>query len=243
MVKLSVVMPVYNEVRTVSEIVERVLQVAVDKELIVVDDRSVDGSFARLEDLAARHGEIRLHRHPRNLGKGAALRTGFGLVQGGYVVIQDADLEYDPADYLRMLVPLEEGVADVVYGSRFLEGDRQRFLLSNWLANRFLTALSNSLSGLHLTDMETCYKMFRSELLGRFTLQSDRFEIEPELTATFARLKVRLAEVPVSYQARTHRGGKKIGFADGLTAVRAIIQHNCFPRRVDPGRRSDHERP
>ncbi len=241
MVKLSVVMPIYNEVRTLPEIVSRVLAVAVDKEIIAVDDCSRDGSFELLTGLAAKHREIRLHRHQQNQGKGAALRTGFGLVQGEYVVIQDADLEYDPADYPKMLAPLEEGAADVVYGSRFLGGERERFLLSSWLANRFLTTLSNSLNGLGLTDMETCYKMWRSELLGRFTLRSDRFEIEPELTAAFARLKVRVIEVPVSYQGRTHRSGKKIGFVDGLSAIRAIIQHNCFPSSTEPRRHSDHE--
>jgi glycosyltransferase involved in cell wall biosynthesis len=185
--KLSIIVPVFNELATIPTIIERILAVDLPKELIVVDDHSSDGSFDLLAKLASRHDQIRLFRHPENRGKGAALRTGLQHVQGDVVVIQDADLEYDPADYPRLLRPIEEGYADVVYGSRFLGESRHLLKGAHAVANRLLTSFSNLLTGLNLTDMETCYKMFKAELVQDLVLTGERFEIEPELTAAFAR--------------------------------------------------------
>ncbi|HUU03585.1 MAG TPA: glycosyltransferase family 2 protein [Myxococcota bacterium] len=229
--KLSVIMPVFNERDTIEKIIGRVLEVELPMELIVVDDCSSDGSHAKLLELAGRSPEIRLVRHARNRGKGAAIRTGLEYVSGDVVVIQDADLEYDPAEYPRLLAPIREGRADVVYGSRFLGGARREFKLTHALANRFLTLLSNLVTGLDLSDMETCYKMFRAQLINCARFESERFGIEPELTAHFARAGARICEVPIGYSGRGYAAGKKIGVKDGLEAIFAILKFNLFAGR------------
>ena len=226
--KLSIVMPVFNEYTTITKIVHKVLAVDLEKELIIVDDKSGDGSWEILMKLARENQEIKLFRHERNQGKGAALRTAFGHVEGDVVVIQDADLEYDPDEFPKLLEPIADGRADVVYGTRFANGSR---ILANPLhtaANKFLTALSNLMTGLDLTDMETCYKMFKAELLQGLELKSDRFNIEPELTATFARMGARVFEVPIHYAGRSRNAGKKIGFKDGLEAIYSIFRFNLL---------------
>jgi len=227
--KLSVVIPVYNEERTVETLVRRVLAAPYDKELIVIDDASTDGSPRILAELAASHPELRLHRHEKNQGKGAALATGLREVKGEIVLIQDADLEYDPEDYPALLRPIQEGHADVVYGSRFLGGPFGRVhLYHHYLGNRFLTALSNLFTNLNLTDMETCYKVFRREIADRLDLRSRGFAVEPEITAKIARMKARVYEVPVRYAGRDYAAGKKIRPRDGLAAVWAIVRWGLF---------------
>jgi len=225
---LSVVMPVYNEQATLREIVAAVRQVPIDKELILVEDGSRDASPAILAELAAAHPDIRVIRHDRNRGKGAALRTGFLEAKGDCVVVQDADLEYDPNDYPILLRPILRGDADVVYGSRYLVSDhdpgRERDQFYHYFGNRMLTFLSNLFTGLNLTDMETCYKCFRREVLQDIVIESRRFTVEPELTAKIARKPVRIWEVPISYQGRKYSEGKKITWRDGLAALWAIIR-------------------
>jgi glycosyltransferase involved in cell wall biosynthesis len=228
--KLSIVIPVFNEERTLATLIARVLVVPYEKELIVVDDASSDGSARILDELAAKHPEVRLVRHPANQGKGAALATGFRHVTGDIVLIQDADLEYDPVDYPALLKPIEDGNADVVYGSRFLGGPFGRVhLYHHYLGNRFLTALSNLFTNLNLTDMETCYKVFRREVADKLELCSRGFAIEPEITAKIARLKVRVYEVPIRYAGRDYAAGKKIRPRDGFSAVWAIVRYGLFP--------------
>jgi len=231
--KLSVIMPVFNERATVEAIIDRVLAVDIPKELVIVDDCSTDGSLDLLQQLQETRPEVRLVRHERNRGKGAAIRTGLSKVSGDVIVIQDADLEYDPAEFPRLLGPIETGKADVVYGSRFMGGSRRVFRLTHSLANRFLTFFSNLLTGLDLTDMETCYKMFRAELLEGIELQSERFGIEPELTAHFARTGVRIYEVPIAYAGRSYVAGKKIGVLDGIEAIYSIVRFNLFMKVRD----------
>jgi glycosyltransferase involved in cell wall biosynthesis len=227
--KLSIVIPVYNEERTLAELVGKVLQVPYEKELIIVDDASTDATPRILEELAQKHPEIRVHRHPVNQGKGAALATGFRHVTGDVVVIQDADLEYDPIDYPMLLRPIEDGHADVVFGSRFLGGPFQRVhLYHHYLGNRFLTALSNLFTNLNLTDMETCYKVFRREVAQKLDIKSRGFAVEPELTAKVAKLGVRIYEVPVRYAGRDYAAGKKIRPRDGFVAVWAIVRWGLF---------------
>ncbi len=228
MKKLSIVMPVFNEYTTIQEIVRKVLEVDLDLELIIVDDKSGDGTWEILVKLDREHQEIRLFRHERNRGKGAALRTGFEHVRGEVVVIQDADLEYDPGEFKKLLEPIQDGRADVVYGTRFAEGSGRMADPVHTAANKFLTALSNLMTGLDLTDMETCYKMFKADLLDEIELTSDRFNIEPELTAAFARLGARVFEVPIHYAGRSKSAGKKIGFKDGVEAIYSIIKFNLF---------------
>ena len=227
--KLSVVVPVFNERATIAEILGRVEGAPFEKEVVVVDDGSSDGTSEVLRDLAGRNGRIRLARHERNRGKGAALRTGFGLATGDIVLIQDADLEYDPADYAALLRPILEGRADVVFGSRFLGGPYGRVhLFWHYVGNRFLTLFSNMLTNLNLTDMETGFKAFRREVLERLALRSEGFAIEPELTAKVARLKARVYEVPVSYSGRSYAEGKKITWLDGLIAFAAVLRYRFF---------------
>jgi glycosyltransferase involved in cell wall biosynthesis len=226
--KLSVIMPVFNERTTVQEIVHKVLDVDFDKELIIVDDHSGDGTWEILVKLDRENREIRLFRHERNRGKGAALRTGFGHVEGEVVVIQDADLEYDPGEYEKLIESIQDGRADVVYGTRFADGSFRIADPVHSVANKFLTAFSNLMTGLSLTDMETCYKMFKADLLGEIELTSDRFNIEPELTAAFARLGARVFEVPIRYAGRSKSAGKKIGFKDGIEAIYSIIKFSLF---------------
>jgi glycosyltransferase involved in cell wall biosynthesis len=224
---LSVVIPVFNEVETLSEVVERVRNNGVRCEIVIVDDCSTDGTRQLLESWEP-HDDLKIHYHERNQGKGAAITTGFGKVSGDAVIIQDADLEYDPAQYRYLLQPLIEHHADVVLGSRF-SGDNQRVLFYwHYLGNRFLTAASNCFTNLNLTDMETCFKMFRRDVIDKVTptLQEQRFGIEPELVAKVASIPgVRIFERPVSYSGRTYAEGKKIGWRDGFSALRCIVKY------------------
>ncbi len=229
---LSVVVPVYNERDTLETLVERVRAVPIRKEIILVDDYSTDGTREILQRLEQDNGDeenlIRVMYHERNRGKGAAVRTGFAAVQGDVVIIQDADLEYDPSEYPRLLQPIVEDKADVVFGSRFL-GDRPHRVLYFWhyLGNKLLTTLSNCLTNLNLTDMETCYKVFRRNVVEDIgpRLQQERFGIEPEITARVARGRYRVYEMSVSYFGRTYEQGKKIGWRDGLAALWCIIRY------------------
>jgi glycosyltransferase involved in cell wall biosynthesis len=224
--KLSVVIPVYNEIRTIREVLERVRAVPVPKEIIVVDDGSSDGTREALA--ASSLPDVEVLFHEKNRGKGAALRTGFAKVTGNIVLVQDADLEYDPSEYPRLLKPLLEDKADVVYGSRF-GGETHRVLLFwHYVGNRFLTTLSNMFTNLNLSDMETCYKVFRADLLTRLRLRSNRFGFEPEFTVKVARLGCRIYEVPVSYHGRGYESGKKITWKDGFAAIGCIVWYRFF---------------
>jgi len=225
--RLSVVMPVYNEVEFIEEIIRRVREVPIAKEVIVVDDGSTDGTRERLGALEGQP-DLRVVYHPRNQGKGAALRTGFGHATGDIVLVQDADLEYDPIQYPLLIQPIVEGVADVVYGSRFAAGGPHRVLYF-WhsVANRVLTTLSNAVTDLNLTDMETCYKVFRRDVIEQIapTLKEKGFGIEVELTAKVARRRYRTYEIGISYFGRTYKEGKKIGLADALHALWCIVRY------------------
>jgi glycosyltransferase involved in cell wall biosynthesis len=220
---LSVVMPVFNERETIDEIIRRVLAVPVRKELIVVDDCSTDGTRDLLKDLQQRHG-FRLFLQDRNQGKGAALRRGFAEVAGDIVLVQDADLEYSPEEYPDLVGLICEGRADVVYGSRFL-GRHRVFLFTHYLGNRLLTLLTNVLYNTMLTDMETCYKVMRTEVLRSFALRSDGFGIEPELTAKIFKRGFRVYEVPITYDGRGYDEGKKITWRDGIVALWVLIRY------------------
>ena len=220
---LSVVIPVYNERDTVLKILDMVLAQPLVSEVVLVDDRSTDGTREILRQMAP-PPRVRVIHHERNQGKGAALRTGFAAATGDLVLIQDADLEYDPADYPALLAPILAGKADAVFGSRFLGGPHRVLYFWHYLANRFLTLLSNAFTGLNLTDMEVCSKVFRRDLLLRMKLVANGFGVEPELTAKVARLKARVYEVPVSYHGRTYAEGKKIGWKDGVAALYWIVR-------------------
>jgi glycosyltransferase involved in cell wall biosynthesis len=228
---LSVVMPVYNEAATVERAVAAVLAQRPVQELIVVDDGSRDGTRAVLERLAQATPRLRLFLQKANQGKGAALRLGFAQATAPYVIVQDADLEYDPVEYHLLLSPMLAGRADVVFGSRFKGAYAQR-VLYYWhsVGNRFLTFLSNMSTDLNLTDMETCYKIFRREVIQKITLEEDRFGFEPEVTAKVARLGVRIYEVAISYYGRTYDEGKKIGWKDGIHAIWCILKYNFLKR-------------
>jgi glycosyltransferase involved in cell wall biosynthesis len=227
--KLSVVIPVYNEERWIREVIRRVDAVQVPKEIVVVDDCSKDNTRAILRELEKEY-DLRLFFQEHNQGKGAALREGFRHCTGDVILVQDADLEYDPAEYPRLLQPILEGRADVVYGSRFT-GDSQRVLYFwHWVANKALTLLSNMFTNLNLTDMETCYKVFRREVLRDIRLKSNRFGFEPEITAKIARRQPgwRIYEVPISYDGRTYEEGKKIGLKDAFSAFYCILRYRFF---------------
>ena len=222
-VKLSVIMPVYNEKRTLHTILEKVLGAPYDKEILVVDDYSTDGTRDLLR--AYEHPQVRIFYHEINQGKGAALRTAIRHATGDIVVIQDADLEYDPAEYPKLIEPIVDDLADVVYGSRFLGGPHRVLFFWHYVGNHLLTLLSNMMTNLNLTDMETCYKAFRREIIQSVRLRSNRFGFEPEVTAKIARLNVRIYETPISYHGRTYAEGKKIGWKDAVVALWTIIRY------------------
>jgi glycosyltransferase involved in cell wall biosynthesis len=228
---LSVVIPCFNEAETIGDILQAVRDAPVgDKEIVVVDDGSTDGTR---ELLQGKLGTLvdRLLLHDTNQGKGAALRDGFEAASGDIVLIQDADLEYSPREYPKLLEPILSGRADVVYGSRFSGGESHRVLyFYHYLGNRFLTLASNALTNLNLSDMETCYKVFRREVVEQLTIEEDRFGCEPEITAKIAKLRCRIFEVGVSYSGRTYEEGKKIGWRDGVRAMWCIIKYNLFRR-------------
>jgi glycosyltransferase involved in cell wall biosynthesis len=239
---VSVVIPVYNEKATLDEILRRVLDRKMRREVIIVDDCSTDGTRQILENMAARKetgeaavtahdggdpvelGDLRIFFQPKNQGKGAALRRGFAETTGDIVLVQDADLEYDPRDYPKLLEPILDGRAEVVYGSRFLGGPQRVHYFWHYVANKMLTLLSDIFTNLKLTDMETCYKVFRKEVLENIQIKSDRFGFEPEITAKIAKGKWRIYEVPISYAGRTYEEGKKITWKDGVQALWCIIR-------------------
>ncbi len=233
---VSIVIPAFNEVSTVKTLLRRVAAVPIAKEVIVVDDGSTDGTRELLPRLKAQGLIDRLFLHQGNRGKGAALRTGFRRATGDVVVVQDADLEYDPGEIPKLLAPIAQGRADAVYGSRFLGLDRTVKVVFYWhmLGNKFLTLLSNVLTGLRVTDMETCQKMIRRDLLQSLPLTVDRFGIEPEITARLAQAKARVVELPISYSSRSYAEGKKIGWKDGVSAIWFILRCNVLPPRARP---------
>ena len=226
--KLSIVIPVYNEAATISQIVDMVrsVDVGMDKEILLVDDCSRDGTRDVLEKMGKEQADLKVLFHEVNQGKGAALRTGFTAATGDVVLIQDADLEYDPKEYPRLLQPIVDGHADVVYGSRFLGGGAHRVVFYwHYLGNRLLTTLSNMTTNLNLTDMEVCYKVFKRAVIQSIPLRENRFGFEVEITAKIARRKLKIYEVPISYYGRDYSEGKKIGWKDGFSALRCIVKY------------------
>jgi glycosyltransferase involved in cell wall biosynthesis len=225
-VKLSIIMPVYNEKATIREILERVraVDVGMEKEIIVVDDGSKDGTREILREEESR-GDIKVLYHERNMGKGAAVRTGIASATGDFIIIQDADLEYDPQDYPALLKPLLDGEAEVVYGSRFLGGSGSSMISWHRFGNKFLTAVTNLLYSSSLSDMETCYKAFRASVIKSIPLRSNRFEIEPEITAKILKRGYKILEVPIRYRGREFHEGKKISWKDGFSAIWTLLKY------------------
>lgn len=229
---LSVVIPVYNEIGTIDRILAAVHAVGIDLEIIVVDDFSTDGTRDRLKELSPSDDRLRVFYHDANQGKGAALRTGFAQATGNYVVVQDADLEYDPSEFPRLLQPVLSGKADVVFGSRFCSSEHHRVLYF-WhsVGNKFLTLVSNMFTNLNVTDMETCYKLFRRDVIQDIRIEENRFGFEPEITAKLSRYRLngqplRIYEIGISYHGRTYQEGKKIGWKDGVRAMWCIVKYN-----------------
>jgi glycosyltransferase involved in cell wall biosynthesis len=239
---LSVIIPAFNESRYIYNILERVTAVQlienVQKELVVVDDHSTDNTGEEVARFKASYPHVKLQyvRHEVNQGKGAALRTGIQKASGEYLIIQDADLEYDPEEFNRLLKPMMKGVADVVFGSRFMGNGPHRILFFwHTIGNKFLTSLSNALTNLNLTDMETCYKLFRSHIIKQVDLKENRFGFEPEVTAKISRIpKIRIYEVGIAYYGRTYEEGKKINYKDGFRAIYCILKYNLFARQKTP---------
>lgn len=237
--RLSIVIPAYNEAKTIHEILNKIQEVKfntsvnIEKEIIVIDDCSTDGTTEALENYQKKYGvDLVLKRHDINKGKGAALHTGIAMATGDYVIIQDADLEYDPEEYNILLKPMLNGSADVVYGSRFMGGNPHRILFF-WhsLGNKFLTFISNMFTNLNLTDMETCYKLFKRDIIQSISLKENRFGFEPEVTAKISRIpNVRIYEVGISYYGRTYEEGKKINWKDGFRAIYCILKYNLWAR-------------
>ncbi len=223
--KLSIAMPVFNERTTIREIIERVRRVSLQKEIIIVDDGSTDGTCEFLQMLES-DADVRILYHDRNYGKGAALRTAFRHATGDVIVVQDADLEYDPAEYVKLIQPIVDGRADVVYGSRFIGNVTRVHLFWHRVANGLLTLLSNMCTNLNLTDMETGFKVFRREVVQSIRIAQNRFGVEPELTAKLARRKCRFYEMPISYSGRDYAEGKKIGFKDAVKALYCIVRYS-----------------
>ena len=223
---LSVVMPVYNEKETIETVLRRVQATPYQKEIIVVDDASTDGTREILKEI--KDDNVRVFFHERNQGKGAALRTGFAQARGHVVLIQDADLEYDPKEYPKLLQPILDGHADVVYGSRFLGGPQRVHLFWHRVGNALITLFSNMLTNLNISDMETCYKVFKAEVVRKIAIKSNRFGVEPELTAKVARMRCRIYEVPIAYYGRDYAEGKKITWRDGLAAIWHILRFRLF---------------
>ena len=235
-VKFSVVIPCYNEEETLSKCVQRLLGISDDHlslEIIIVDDCSTDKSFAIALDLEKVHAQVTVIRHHKNMGKGAALRSGFAIVKGDFVAVQDADLEYDPMDLKKLLTPLVNGDADVVLGSRFLSTGAHRVLYFwHYMGNRFLTFLSNIFTDLNLSDMETCYKVFRRDIIQNISIKENRFGFEPEIVAKVAHMRLRIYEMGISYHGRTYEEGKKIGLKDGFRALYCIFRYNAHKAPV-----------
>ena len=224
--KLSIVIPVYNEKSTIDEIVKRVQNVEYEKEIIIVDDCSSDGTRDKIDKISGNN--IKKLFHEKNKGKGASLRTGFQHATGDIVIIQDADLEYNPNEYSNLIEPIVDGRADVVYGSRFLGGPHRVDFFWHYVGNKILTTLSNILTNLILTDMETCYKVFKAEIIKDIKIRSNRFGFEPEITAKLAKRKCIIYEVPISYSGRDYDEGKKIGWKDGVVALYCIVRFKLF---------------
>lgn len=236
--KLSVVIPVYNEIKTIREILQKVksVELGLKKEIVLVDDCSTDGTRDILKEIQNQRNEseglelleLKMLFHEKNSGKGAALRTGFQHVTGDITIIQDADLEYNPEEYIKLIDPIIKGETDVVYGSRFLEADRKNFILSHYFGNRLVTAVSNLFTRLNLTDMETCYKVFKTPIIKEIKIKSNRFGFEPEITAKLAKGKYKILELPISYKARNFSEGKKLKWKDGISALYHIVKFSIL---------------
>ncbi|MFP6626457.1 MAG: glycosyltransferase family 2 protein [Deltaproteobacteria bacterium] len=236
--KLSVLIPVYNELETLQQVIDRVREVPLSTQIIIVDDFSTDGTRDLLKRMEEEDSDLVIRFHDVNRGKGAAIRTALEAVSGDVVVIQDADMEYDPIEFPRLLAPIEQNLADVVYGSRFLGGPHRVLFFWHQLGNKTLTLLSNILTNLNLTDMETGYKMFRSSVIKNMRLSSDRFGFEPEVTARIAQMHCRIYEIAISYWGRDYGDGKKITWKDGVAALWFILKYNILDRMPPPSDRN-----